>query len=89
MTSLGKDWTSVLVEKLAPSKSAGGTGPQTSPDSGPNLSQTLDQLGTQVAAGHLITTSLVSILITNDNRILVGAVTPAYLEQVAASKAAA
>jgi len=55
---------------------------------GPGLAQELDQLGSRVPEGHLITTSLVTILVTNDNRILFGAVTPQYLEQVAASQAA-
>jgi outer membrane lipoprotein-sorting protein len=60
--------------------------PGTTPG-GPSLARILDQLGTPVAAGHLITTSLVSILVTNDNRVLVGSVTPQYIEQVAASQA--
>lgn len=61
----------------------------TSPrQSGSGLGQTLDELATRVPEGHLITTSLVSVLLTDDNRVLVGAVTPAYLEQLAASKAA-
>jgi outer membrane lipoprotein-sorting protein len=57
------------------------------PDAGPSAAQELDQLGTPVAEGHLIATSLLSILVTPDNRILVGAVTPAYIEQLAAGKA--
>lgn len=55
---------------------------------GPNLAQALDQLGTRVAQGHLITTSLVTILVTNDNRILIGAVTPRFIEQVSDGEAA-
>lgn len=73
--TIGKDWTAVYVDKLAD------TG-------GPSLSRQLDKLGTPVASGRVITTSLLTILVTNDNRVLVGAVTPQYLEQVAASKAA-
>ena len=73
------------VRSPAGTKPAPGTPPRVA---GSSLSQTLDQLATRVPEGHLITTSLVSVLITDDNRVLVGAVTPAYLEQVAASKAA-
>jgi hypothetical protein len=54
---------------------------------GSNLAQEFTQLGTAVPGGHIITTSLVTIMLTNDNRILIGAVTPAYIEHVAASKA--
>ncbi|HVV76736.1 MAG TPA: hypothetical protein VHC43_11930 [Mycobacteriales bacterium] len=55
---------------------------------GPSLGQELDQLGTRVAAGHVITTTLLTILVTDDNRILIGAVTPSFIEKLAATKAA-
>ncbi|HWA67958.1 MAG TPA: sigma-E factor regulatory protein RseB domain-containing protein [Mycobacteriales bacterium] len=81
---VGHNWTSVLVEHVAPpSAAAPGAPPQE-----PGLAQSLDQLGDRVAGGHVISTSLVTILVTDDNRILLGAVTPRYLEQLAASKAA-
>lgn len=67
------------------SDQAGGTD---AGSAGPNLAQTLDQLGTAVRGGHIITTSLVTILVTNDNRVLIGSVTPRYLEQIAANLAA-
>jgi outer membrane lipoprotein-sorting protein len=54
---------------------------------GSSLVQELDQLGTAVPGGHIVTTNLVTIMLTNDNRILIGAVTPAYIEHVAASRA--
>jgi len=96
-TVVGQNWTSVLVTALPqPTIPAPGGKPATpngtnspkgtnSPDgsTGAGLSQTLDKLATSVAGGHLIATSLVSILLTNDDRLLVGSVTPAYLEQVA------
>jgi hypothetical protein len=52
---------------------------------GGNLSQALDEFATPVDGGHLITTSLLSIFITQDNRLLVGAVTPQYIEHLAAT----
>jgi len=73
--------TANATTKAQAAKQATGSG-------GQGLSQMLDEFGTQVSAGHIITTSLATILITNDNRILIGAVTPQYIEQVAASKAA-
>lgn len=90
---VGKDWTSVFIGRLArladplavTGPNAGSSG---GPDGGDSLIGLLDKLGTQVAGGHLITTTLLSILVTDDNRVLVGAVTPSYLEQVAASRAA-
>lgn len=85
-TVVGKNWTSVYVDKLPSASATAGNGPSAKSPS--NLAQTLDQLGTPVTGGHLITTSLLSILVTNDHRVLVGAVTPQYLEQVAASRAA-
>ncbi|HEX3899390.1 MAG TPA: sigma-E factor regulatory protein RseB domain-containing protein [Mycobacteriales bacterium] len=90
---VGKDWTSVFIGQLASSTDpVAAVGPNGGAVSGPNggesLTGLLDTLGTQVAGGHLITTTLLSILITDDNRVLVGAVTPAYLEQVAANQAA-
>ena len=51
------------------------------------LRSALDELATPVDGGHLVTTSLLSIFITNDNRLLIGAVSPQYLEHVAATSA--
>jgi outer membrane lipoprotein-sorting protein len=100
---VGKDWTSVFIGQLSTPSGASTAPPTTvrrcngqpqvctttaSPDSTSSLVGLLDSLGTRVDAGHLITTTLLSILVTNDNRVLVGAVTPAYLEQVATSQAA-
>ncbi|HEX3705335.1 MAG TPA: hypothetical protein VHV76_01770, partial [Mycobacteriales bacterium] len=80
---VGKDWTSVFVDQLTSPQPVAGKPAQP----GGDLGGALDQFATKVAGGHLITTSLVSILITDDNRILIGAVTPSYLEQVATSGA--
>jgi outer membrane lipoprotein-sorting protein len=62
--------------------------PASSTFGGSNVIQEIEQLGTAVPGGHIITTNLVTVMLTNDNRILIGAVTPAYIEHVAASKAA-
>jgi outer membrane lipoprotein-sorting protein len=97
---LGKDWTSVLVEHLSdkstaadsstqpPPESASPDGTQVSPPPAPSLMQELGQLGTAVSGGRIISTTLVTIFLTDDNRVLIGAVTPSYIEQLAASKAA-
>jgi outer membrane lipoprotein-sorting protein len=75
---IGKDWTSVFVDKLqaVDVRSNGG-----------DLGQSLDEFATPVDGGHLITTSLLSIFITSDNRLLIGAVTPQYIEHLAATGA--
>jgi outer membrane lipoprotein-sorting protein len=70
---IGKDWTSVFVDHLGSARGA---------------NQILNEFATPVGGGHLITTSLLSILITSDNRLLIGAVSPQYLEHLAATKAA-
>jgi outer membrane lipoprotein-sorting protein len=91
---LGKDWASVLVEHLSDTAAAGPQPPVVTKNGQrvvqrvQSLGQQLDQLGTRVAGGHLITTTLLTILVTDDNRLLLGAVTPGYLEQLATSKAA-
>lgn len=111
--TIGKNWTSVFVEKLSPpaqTDTAAPSGPRceavrkdsstgtttktvvpcngNGPGPSQSIASTLGQLGTAVPGGHLLTTNLVSVLVTNDNRILVGAVTPTYLEQIAATAAA-
>jgi outer membrane lipoprotein-sorting protein len=97
---VGKDWTSVFVDQLSDA-AAPAAQPQVvvTPGSSPskrvqarnpgggNLSQTLDEFATPVDGGHLITTSLLSIFITSDNRLLVGAVSPQYIEHLAATSA--
>jgi outer membrane lipoprotein-sorting protein len=96
---IGKDWTSVFVDQLSdaapPVEQQSVPAPGSSPtkrvvrvDGGSgNLNQTLDELATPVDGGHLINTSLLSIFITKDNRLLIGAVSPQYIENVAATTA--
>jgi outer membrane lipoprotein-sorting protein len=96
---LGKDWTSVFVDQLSdPTPSVAPQqvvpAPGSSPSKGAvhvrsggggNLSEALNEFATPVDGGHLITTSLLSIFITHDNRLLVGAVSPQYIEHLAAT----
>ncbi len=97
---IGTGWTSVFVGKLPaptavpanlPAPQAiqpGQKRPVSQRPVGNDLTGMLDQFATKVAAGHVITTSLLTILVTNDNRVLIGAVGPAFLEQLALTKAA-
>jgi outer membrane lipoprotein-sorting protein len=76
-TVIGKDWTSVFVDQLGAAAPRGQGG----------INQILDEFATPVDGGHLVTTSLLSIFVTSDNRLLIGAVTPQYIEHLAATKA--
>jgi outer membrane lipoprotein-sorting protein len=91
--TVGKDWlavadlpSSVLSPVTGPS-SAGNSGSGLSGDTGPIISALLKS-ATPVSgswgSGRLLKTSLLSILITNNGRVLVGAVTPEVLYQAAA-----
>jgi outer membrane lipoprotein-sorting protein len=93
---IGKDWTSVFVDQLSdatssvtPGQPAQTSGPSSSkhsvrvPGGDSDLNQLLDEFATPVDGGHLITTSLVSIFVTSDHRVLIGAVSPQYLEHIA------
>jgi outer membrane lipoprotein-sorting protein len=90
--TIGKDWLSILTGTMATPAPKAATSTTTGklPDGGERaardqgVSGTLDQLGTVVPGGRLITTALVTILLTDDGRYYVGAVDPAYLQQVAA-----
>jgi outer membrane lipoprotein-sorting protein len=75
---IGSGWTAVYVTDLS---ALGG------PGSGSlgSLQSILSSSTTQVAGGRLLSTALLSVLITNQGRVYVGAVTPAALEQVAAT----
>jgi outer membrane lipoprotein-sorting protein len=98
---IGKDWTSVFVDQLsdagpatlpqqampAPSATSQAVAPKVRRVGDGGLGQMLDQFATPVDGGHLITTGLLSVFITSDNRLLIGAVSPQYLEHLAATKA--
>jgi outer membrane lipoprotein-sorting protein len=69
----GDGWTTVVVTNGSAGLGAG------SPD---ELSTLMDAF-TSVPGGRLLSTALVSVLLTDDGKMYVGAVTPAALEQVA------
>jgi outer membrane lipoprotein-sorting protein len=76
---IGKDWTSVYVDQLpSPTRARNGNG---------SVNQLLDEFATPVDGGHLISTSLLSVFITADNRVLIGAVSPDFIEHVATTTA--
>ncbi len=70
-TVVGDGWDAVVVLP-AGAQPAGLSGPA------------LDQLTTAVDGGRVLTTSLVSVMLADDGRVLVGAVTPQHLQDVAA-----
>ena len=72
----GSSWTSVLAGTL-PASMTGTTGKH-------SANSELDSVLTPVAGGRALNTALVSVLLTNDGRYLVGAVTPATLTKLAA-----
>jgi outer membrane lipoprotein-sorting protein len=79
---LGKGWTQVV--EIPQADSTGGA-QSTINRIGGAESQLLDQAATAVPGGRLITTTLVSILITNDGKIFAGPVDAADLQKVASS----
>jgi hypothetical protein len=76
----GKDWLQVMVG-AAPDMA---TAPTTGPSALQQVAAALDHLSTPVSGGRLLRATLVSVLLTNDGRILIGAVAPSYLERLAA-----
>lgn len=69
-TVLGKGWSSVLVVEAAGVEAL-------------KHKPLLDQLTRRVPEGRLLTSALVSALLTDDGRLLVGAVRPAVLQNAA------
>jgi outer membrane lipoprotein-sorting protein len=85
-TVVGQGWLAVAVMSAAATPPGGGppgAGPAVGPELGP-----LVRAGSQVSgtwgSGRLLRTSLVSVLFTDDGRLLVGAVTPDVLYSAAA-----
>jgi len=82
MTVVGQGWTSVLVARLPVDQAAGTENPF-----GGFVAQLPAVSGTW-GSGHYVTGRLFSALLTDDGRILIGAVTPNQLFQAAADPAA-
>jgi outer membrane lipoprotein-sorting protein len=79
---VGHDWLQVLVGQASATDASGSS--QDGPSAIQQLTGNLDRVTTRVAGGRLLRTTLVSVLLTDDGRILVGAVAPSYLERLAA-----
>ncbi|MFF5181225.1 outer membrane lipoprotein carrier protein LolA [Micromonospora sp. NPDC000316] len=84
----GSGWTTVLVAHLdeAAGKSSGATSAATPPAGAPDVSKLLGGLPAvsgDWGSGRLFTSRLITVLLTDDGRVLAGAVTPERLYQVA------
>jgi hypothetical protein len=84
-TVVGEGWTSVVVAKLPADAVASASAPKQGGGNGFSL-DLLPKVSGTWGSGHLLTSKLVSVLITNDGRILAGAVHPDRLYQAAAGK---
>ena len=89
---IGEGWSTVVV--LPASASAGATGGPAVADGADDAkslgarseaSEMLDSLTQAVDGGRMLTTSLVTVLFTDDGRVLAGAVTPERLLDAAAT----
>lgn len=76
---VGKDWTTVVEGQIPGYGTPGPSASQLAP-----LFGIVDEFGSRVPAGRLLHTNLVSALVTSTGRFYIGAVSPGYLEQVAA-----
>ncbi|HEY4224955.1 MAG TPA: DUF2092 domain-containing protein [Pseudolysinimonas sp.] len=74
-TVTGSDWSSIVELPAA--------APGAAPSASASQSKLLDELTTSVSGGRALQTSLLSVLLTDDGRILVGAVPIASLEAAA------
>jgi outer membrane lipoprotein-sorting protein len=79
---VGQGWTSVIAGRVGTDASA------ESPQAG-QLLESLPRVSGQWGSGRLLTGRLFSVLLTDDGRVLAGAVRPDRLYQVAADPAAA
>jgi outer membrane lipoprotein-sorting protein len=81
-TVVGQGWTSVLVAKMSANSSAANSGDKEAQQLAGVLNS-LPKVSGSWGSGHLLTSSLFSALITDDGRILVGAVAPEKLYEAA------
>lgn len=94
-TVVGKGWTSVMVAKLPANALTGGAAKQPKPgERGGNggginpeqLLSSLPRVSGSWGSGRLLSSALFSALITDDGRVLVGAVQPSLLYAAAGQK---
>jgi outer membrane lipoprotein-sorting protein len=91
-TVVGKGWTAVLVARLPKDTAVPKDIPQgrTEDQRGPgSLLDLLPKVSGAWGSGHIVQSKLFTVLLTDDGRILVGAVTPEKIQEVAADPAAA
>jgi outer membrane lipoprotein-sorting protein len=90
VTVVGKGWTSVLVARL-PKDMTTMPGGDTKGDQrgGLPILGALPTVSGSWGSGHLLRSRLFSVLLTDDGRVLVGAVSPERLQEVAGDPAAA
>jgi hypothetical protein len=81
-TVVGKGWTSVLVAKMPANSTASGGGDKETQQLAGVLNS-LPKVSGSWGSGHLLTSSLFSALVTDDGRILIGAVAPEKLYEAA------
>jgi outer membrane lipoprotein-sorting protein len=80
---VGKGWTSVLVTKLPTGDASGKEGAQKTGAQLDAVIASLPKVSGGWGSGHLLTSALFSALITDDGRVLVGAVAPEKLYEAA------
>ncbi len=81
-TVVGEGWTSVVVLRgVNPDSMAAGSDPEGG--AAATLMQALRPVSGEYGSGRLLTTDLASALLLDDGRLLVGAVPPSILEEIA------
>ena len=82
---IGTGWTAVASVRLPATEVASSHGPGRQSEDTSTLPDLLNSVSSPVAGGRVITTNLLTVLVTNDGRVFVGAVSPADLQKVVAS----
>lgn len=81
----GSGWTAVLELPAGALGATGATGATGPGGTAAGLGPLLDQLSQPVAGGRVVTSSLFSVLLLDDGRVLVGAVPPATLQALSST----
>jgi outer membrane lipoprotein-sorting protein len=84
-TTVGKGWTTVLVAKAPTGTDKSGTSEESEQAEG--VLKALPEVSGAWGSGHLLTSRLFTVLLTDDGRVLAGLVSPERLYEVAATKA--